>query len=321
MNKRIMRPLFTAVVVLTVIFSLWHGGTRGRGYSGTKFLFDTECSVTAYGHGAKEAVAAAFDRLAEVHEATNMYSEKSDVYRINNASAGEEIKVEPCTAEILETARKVAEDSEGAFDITIAAVTELWDFKSENPSPPCESDIKEALTHVGYTELTVVGEKCIAVKKSNETKVDLGGAAKGYAGDEVMRIMREYGVDAAIADLGGNVICMGRNPNSKDGKWRIGIQTPFAPTGEYAETVEIEGGAVVTSGTYQRYFEFNGRRYHHIIDPSTGYPAEHDYSGVTVVCEKSCLADCLATACFAAGRDKGKALAEKYGAEILFCSE
>ena len=119
-------------------------------------------------------------------------------------------------------------------------------------------------------------------------------------------------------DLGGNITVMGSNPNTKDGRWRIGMQKPYSPTGEFDEVLEVATGAVVTSGTYQRYFERDGIRYHHIIDPHTGYPADRDYSSVTVVAESGLYADCLATACFVLGRDAGEILAEKFGAEIYF---
>lgn len=319
MSMKKLRPLFLAVILLTVCFSLWYNEySGGRKYEGTEFLFDTECSITAYGKNAKKAVAAAFDRLAEINAATDMYREGSDVHRINSAAANTEIKVSAVTAEILSVAQQIAAETDGAFDVTIAPVTELWDFKSENPVPPAAADIKNALKRVGYAAMNVDHEKCTVTKSDGGVKIDLGGAAKGYAGDEALRVMRECGVNTAIADLGGNVTCMGKNPNSRDGKWRIGIQIPFAPTGEYGKIAETDGGAVVTSGTYQRNFKYKGKLYHHIIDTKTGYPANQNYSGVTISGKNACVADCLATACFVLGEEKGRTLAEKHGAEIFF---
>lgn len=319
MNTKKIRPLILAVIVLTLALSLWHqsGGSESS-YTDREFLFDTECTITAYGKNAEEAVKAAFERLEEVHSLTDMYSESSDVYRINTAAANESVEISPSTADILDTALRISEASDGAFDITVAAVTKLWDFKSEAPKPPHESAVCEALSHVGLNNLILDSEKLTVTKTDSKTEIDLGGAAKGYAGDEALRVMKELGIEAAIADLGGNVTCMGSNPKSKDGKWRVGIQVPFAPTGEYDDIVETSGGAIVTSGTYQRSFEYCGKLYHHIIDPKTGFPAAADYSSVTVICDSSRLADCLATACFVMGRENGNALAAQYGARIIF---
>ncbi len=319
MNTKKLRPLILAVIILTAVISLWYkNGNALSSYTSREFLFDTECTITAYGKNAKDAVEAAFERLEEVHALTDMYSDSSDVYRINTAAANTAIEVSAVTAEILDNALRISADSDGAFDITVASVTKHWNFKSEAPKPPRDSEITAGLAHVNFKNLNLNTEKLTVTKTDSQTEIDLGGAAKGYAGDEAMRVLKEYGIDSAIADLGGNVTCMGKNPKSKDGTWRVGIQVPFAPTGEYDDVAETDGGAVVTSGSYQRSFEYGGKLYHHIIDPETGYPAEKDYSSVTIICDSSCLADCLATACFVMGREKGSALAARYGAEIIF---
>ena len=307
-----------AVLILSVFAALFISNKpKNREYTAEEFLFDTVCTVTAYGSEAEAAVTAAFDRLSEIHLATDFYSENSEVAKINSAKGGEEITVSPDLCQMLDTALRVGRDSKGAFDITVASVTKLWDFKNQG-SVPTKAQIDSGLQCVGIDKLTFNKGKSALIKSCDEVKIDLGGVAKGYAGDVAIQVIKEFDVQGAIVDLGGNITCFGENPNSRDGGWRIGIQKPFAPTGEYGEIVEVAGGAVVTGGTYQRYFEKDGRLYHHIIDPQTGYPADSEYSSVTIVSQSGLESDCLATACFVLGEDEGQALAEKYGADIYF---
>ncbi|MBE7032304.1 MAG: FAD:protein FMN transferase [Ruminococcaceae bacterium] len=314
-----LKIVFSTIILATLILGLFFraGGTDKK-YESTEFLFDTYCTITAYSKNAETAVSAAFDEIARIHRLTNFFDENSDISRINKAKANEPIKVDPIVIEILETALEMDRESEGAFDVTLAPVSMLWKFDEGEPVPPTAEQIKTALAIVENGGIEVDAESLTVTKLSDETKLDLGGIAKGYAGDAAAKVLREMGAKAAIVDLGGNISCIGENPNSKDGKWRIGLQKPFAPTGEYSETVEINEASVVTSGTYQRYFEYGGEQYHHIIDPSTGQPSRHEFDSVTVVGGSSMQADCLATAVYVLGREKGAALAGKYGVDIYF---
>ncbi len=308
--------VFCVLIVCTALAGLFLKNSNKNGYEKTEFLFDTPCTVTAYGKDAKIAVEAVFERLAEIHKVTDAFSETSDVARINSAESGEEIFVCQDVADILSRAETVTVDSRGAFDVTVASVSALWNFSGEGRVPQKE-EIEKALDLVGRD---IFDGKNVVKKALSDEKIDLGGAAKGFGGDAALEVLRGYDVSGAIVDLGGNICCMGTNPKTENGMWRIGVQKPFSPTGEFDEVVEISEGSVVTSGTYQRYFEKDKKLYHHIIDPKTGYPADRDYSSVTIVTEEGscCYADCLATACFVLGREDGEALAEKYGAKIIF---
>ncbi len=309
--------IFVAVLIITLFAGLFYRyNLQHKGFEKTEFLFDTQCTVTAYGKDAKVAIDAVFDRLAEIHGITNYYSKDSQVTKINNAAANEEIFIEEELSEILAAALDIVVSSQGAFDITVAPVMELWNF-SGGGNVPMHDKIQNTLELVGADKLSFDG-KAKLTKMANGVKIDLGGAAKGYAGDVAIKVLEGYDISGAVVDLGGNITCIGKNPNSKNGKWRIGLQKPFAPAGEYDDIIEIDEGAVVTSGVYQRYFEKDGKRYHHIIDPKTGYPAEKDYSSVTIVADSSLYADCLATACYILGKDNAKELTDKYSAEIYF---
>lgn len=316
--NRVKWGILTVLLVLAAVL-FFNYLNEDEGYSREVFLFDTACTVTAYGNDAEQAVDAAIERISEIHRLTDAFSENSVIAKINCAKAGEIVEVGDDIAEILSVAVSVSEKSGGAFEISIAPVVKLWNFDGGGKVPD-ELEIAQAMKRAGNGKIIFDGESKTVVKTDDGAAVDLGGAAKGYAGDVAIAVLSEFDVRGAIVDLGGNISCFGSNPNSEDGVWRIGLQKPFAPTGEYDEDniIEISGGAVVTSGTYQRYFEKDGEIYHHIIDPETGYPAVQEYSGVTIVTDSSLLGDCLATACFVLGKDEGTHLAEEYGAKILF---
>ncbi len=309
--------IFISVLAITLFTGLlYRDRHKNKGFEKTEFMFDTQCTVTAYGDEAQESVNAVFDRLAEIHDITNYYSTDAQITQINKAKAFDKISIEEDLANIIRAALEVGELSKGAFDITIAPVMELWDF-SHGGKVPKPEEIQKNLDFVGLDKLQYDGKSSIS-KMTDGVKIDLGGAAKGYAGDVAIKILKGYDVTGAVVDLGGNITCFGENPNSSDGKWRIGLQKPFAPAGEYDDVIEINEGAVVTSGIYQRYFEKGEKRYHHIIDPKTGYPADREYSSVTIVADSSLYADCLATACYILGSDDGQELAKEYGAKIYF---
>lgn len=313
-----LRYLLMGLFVLLFVFGLWYGKTRQiKEYTKTEYLLDTSCSLTFYGKEAEAAANAVFDRIREIDDMMSLYKETSDVSRINGAAAGETVRVSGDTFKVIETALKICEESGGAFDITIAPVTQLWDFGGENPEVPNEEEIAKALNSVGYQNI-VLGKNNTVTKLNGCTQIDLGGAAKGYAGDCAAEVAKKYNLTGGIIDLGGNIFCFGENPKSDDGRWKVGIQIPFSPAGTYDRVVTISEGAAVTSGTYQRYFEAGGEVYHHIIDPETGCPARQDYSSVTVVLNNSLEADCLATAAYVMGREKAEEIVQKFGGEIYF---
>ena len=170
----------------------------------------------------------------------------------------------------------------------------------------------EAKNFISGGNVTVDGNQILATENS---KIDLGGIAKGFIADKVKEYLVEKGVTRGLINLGGNVVLIGDN----DGEpYNVGIQKPFAETGETELTVKLTDMTAVTSGIYERYFEFDGKIYHHILNPKTGYPVENDVASVTVICSNSTIADGLSTACLVLGVTEGKALAESFDAETVF---
>lgn len=211
---------------------------------------------------------------------------------------------------------EVREKSDGAFDVTMGKVTSLWKIGEEGAAVPSEKELEKALKLVG-------GEK---VKCENSTlsiekgqKVDLGAVGKGLACDKVKEALDETDVNSAIISVGGSVLLYGENPTSDC--WTVAIRDPRGEATDTLGKLKIESGTVSTSGDYERVLEENGKTYHHILDPKTGYPADSGLISVTVICESGILSDALSTAVFILGKEKGLTLLEEYSAEGVLVDE
>ena len=312
------RPLCLSLITICVIYLLSGCNFYTNEYESTEFLFDTVCTIKADGDNSRAAVQMAFNRAGEIHRKTDFYSEESAVSLINNAAANEPVLLDDDMYAIISAALEVSEMSNGAFDITVAPLTELWAITSENPRVPDETEIKAELKKVDYRKLKLDKENKTLIKLSDEIQIDLGGAAKGYAADAAAQILSENGAGYGVVDFGGNICVTGKNPRFSDGKFKIGIQNPESKTGETSNTVEITSGSVVTCGTYQRYFEKDGVRYHHVLDPKTGRPSNSGVTSATVIYKSGLYADCISTACLVLGEESGKQFAEEFGAEVIY---
>jgi thiamine biosynthesis lipoprotein len=206
-------------------------------------------------------------------------------------------------AKILNVALEVSRVSSGAFDPTLGEVVALWGFDSPTPHLPDSTQISVALESVGYQVFDHPSGDDISVS------IDLGGVTKGYAVDEAVGVLQDSGVIGGIVNGGGDLRTFGLKPGGK--LWKIGVQDPDNPQ-ELAGVLSIREAAVATSGDYQRYFEEAGVRYHHILDPATGYPARSGLRGTTVIAPDCALADALATAAFVLGPEKGLKLLEEW---------
>ena len=205
------------------------------------------------------------------------------------------------TAELLALSLTYCEQSSGAFDITIEPVSSLWDFTSGESLLPDPFLLENAVSKVGYENLLLTDQTLTFL--SPDTTLDLGAIAKGYIADEIKEHLIERGVTSAIINLGGNVLCIGSKPNGEP--FKIGLKKPFAEGAETFAIANITDMSVVTSGVYERYFELNGRQYHHILNPETGYPYENDLLSVTILSKSSADGDGLSTTCFSLGLEKG----------------
>ena len=304
-----------AAVLLTAVIIIPQTGCGGKEpVSGSEFCLDTSCEITIYDmEGMSEDKAAGIidQAFAEIREYENMLSrtvEGSDVYRINHAD-GKSTEVSAETLDVIRTGLLMAELSGGKFDITVGALTDLWKFTSYNPSVPEDQEIRKALETVGYENITMKGNE-VGLSDS-ETRIDLGGVAKGYIADKTGEYMEAQGVTKAIINLGGNITAIGEK--EEDTPWTIGIERPYSDRSEIVGSIKVSDKTVVTSGIYERQFVEDGVRYHHVLDPQTGYPAETDLEAVTITAVKgnSGFCDSLSTACLILGKEKAHRLVLK----------
>ena len=307
----------------TILFALLLSGCGSAAVGNTVisgFYFDTVVSITVYGDmevSTEEAERRIREKLEEEELVFSPTKEEAVLAAFN--ASGEELLKDAELCETLMRAEEFYELSGGAADPTIGSVSILWDFHGGEKMPD-EALIEEGLRHCGMKDvLEFTGEGYVR-RKDKDTVIDLGFIAKGRIADELKVMMtEELGVSSAVINLGGNVTLIGCKPGGKP--FKVGIQKPFAE-GENICVIGAEDTSVVTSGVYQRCFEKDGKLYHHILDPATGYPAESGLQAVTVVCEDAAAADALSTACMVMGKDKGMELIGAYpGAEALFIDD
>lgn len=297
MTKRMLTAVLT--VALTLSLTACGGGQQQEmGETRTVYTMDTVMNLTAYGENASAALDAAEETLRTLDAKLDRHDETSTVSALNRDGTVEDAEL----AQLTDIAQTIGALSGGAFDPTVAPVMDAWDFTGDAPRVPSDEELSALLAHVGLEKLSVDGN---TVTLSDGAQLDLGGIAKGYAAGRVRTILREAGVTSAIISLGGNVAAVGKKPDGS--AWTVGLQDPDNPEA-YFGTVSIEDACVVTSGAYQRYFEENGVRYHHILDPHTGCSAESGVKSVSVVAQDDTLADALSTALFVMGLDAGAEL-------------
>lgn len=301
--------------------------------TGENYLLDTVCTISIYemtGEDGSPVTAAsmqeeadqtideAFDLCAALDKTLSRTNDVSDISRVNNAS-GEWTEVSEDTLRLLHEGVHYSELSGGDFDITVGGVTDLWDFHAdpENAKLPDADDLAEAVSHVGYDKIEFDGNKVRLTDP--ETRIDLGGIAKGYIGDRMVDCLEERGVTSGIVNLGGNVICIGGK--SADDDFIIGVEAPFSDRTEIVGTVPARDKTLVTSGVYERKIEVDGKLYHHILSTKTGYSAETDLDAVTLTADKghSMDIDALSTICLIKGYEGAKQLIENTdGIEAVF---
>lgn len=264
---------------------------------------NTVMTHRAFGRRAPESLDAVRREALRLETLLSRFLPASEISRINR-SAGigcEKIGVE--TYEVLSRAAEFSQCCQGCFDVTVGPLTALWKSAKKNSAPPLPAEITCSLALVSYADLMLDRPaKTAGLKKAGQA-IDLGGIGKGYAGDRFLEIFKQYGISSAYTNIGGNVVTLGAKPDGSP--WRVGIRHPRQEDGLIG-LVSVTDKAVVTSGDYQRYFiGRDGKMYHHILDPSTGYPAHSGLASVSIVADDSISADALSTILFIAGRDRG----------------
>lgn len=299
-RKKIVLALIlaTIIVIITYLYNNYIKDSEPIAKNG--FYFNTVIAIQL-NDTTDEALIDDCFALADTYE--HYFSrtlEGSDIYQINHAD-GAPVEVHDETAELIRAGIKYGELSDGSFDITIGALTDLWDIPNNTGDIPDEAAIRKAVDTVDYTQILVEGNS--VTLKDPDAKLDLGGIAKGYAADQMKKYLNAHGAHEGFINLGGNVLTLGEK--SDGSPYHIGIRKPFSEEGETITAVDVADQSIVTSGRYERYFEKDGHIYHHILDPFTGYPYDNDLNGVTILSDSSMEGDALSTICFALGMEKG----------------
>lgn len=311
-------------VIITVLFtscSVSSTGIKGETPAeGNEFIMGTIISQKVYGKEAETAVKETWTRLKDIEKLMTINAPGGEINELNGKSGEASVVLSSETLQLLETAKKYAALSDGAFDVTIGPLVKAWGIFTDNPRIPPQEEIDRLLKLIDYNKLIIDIPNSKAELKLKWQMVDLGGIAKGYGGDEAIKIYKKHGIKSAYINLGGNVVVLG---DKLDGTpWRIGIQDPRAENGKYIGILTVSNKAVVTSGDYERFFEKDGKRYHHILDPKKGYPADSGLISTTIITDVSMDADALSTATFVLGLDKGMALVEGLeGVEAIFITK
>ncbi len=268
------------------------------------FAMDTTMDLTVYGNSnILDKAEAEIMRIDKMLSKTN---KDSEIYRLNESGKTE---ISDETKELILKAVEISEKTNGVFDITIEPIMSLWGFSNENFRVPATSELADVLKKVNYKNILLNGNNIISL--SGNSRIDLGGIAKGFTSDRLTELFKNEGVESAIISLGGNVQAIGKKPDGS--RWKIAVQNPFGDAQHpYIGVIEAEDKAVITSGGYQRYFEKDGIIYHHIIDPATGYPASNGLSSVTIVSKSGTLADALSTSIYIMGLEDGISFWKQY---------
>lgn len=316
--KRLCMILGAVLLVLVLVIALFPLlDNTETPYEVTTYAMGSYVQQSVYGENQEEAAVQAADAIQALENRISWRVSGSDIQKLNDAAGEDWISVHSDVFEILEIAQDVAEKSGGTFDVTIAPISRLWDFDSERNEVPDADKLESLLPYVGYEFLRLDAEAGTASLKLRNNAVDLGGIGKGAACDAAVKAYAEAGAQAAIVSVGGSVGVWGRK--SSGAPWGIAVRDPNS-SGTLG-TLSMESGFVSTSGSYEKIFTQDGKTYHHLLDPKTGYPAESDLVSVTVLSGSGARSDALATACFVLGLEKGMALLEEYDAEGIFIGQ
>lgn len=290
-----MKRFITTMIIFLIITCTGCQKNKIQAVTVSDFMFNTYVSITVYGEENADIAREALEYAREYEQVFSRTIPESDLSRLNSHKDGLQINAD--LYNLIQTGLYYCELSDGNLDITIEPLTSLWNITAENPSVPSDTDIQTNLAKINYKNVCLKDNNSITLE--NDASIDLGAIAKGYIADRIRQFLIENNVLNGIINLGGNVLCIGNKPDGSE--YTIGIRKPFANASDMILTLRISDLSVVTSGTYERFFTSDGRIYHHILDPATGYPADNGLISVTILSEDSVTGDCLSTACLIMG--------------------
>lgn len=286
----------------------------------TEFALGTVVNITLYDHQSEEILDKAFNRIKELEDTLSINKTDTLIDEVNNNAGISPVIVDSDTFKVIQKGLSYSNLTNGSFDITVGPLVKLWSIGFPEARVPSQSEIDSVLPLIDYNNIILDEATQSVFLKEPHMLIDLGGIGKGYAADEVASLLRSEGVEHAIIDLGGNIYTLGNKPGNK--LWSIGIQDPTHERGNTIGYITVANKSVVTSGIYERYLEENGIKYHHILDPETGYPFENNIAGVTIISEYSTDGDAISTSVFSKGIEEGLRFVESLdGIDAIFISK
>ncbi len=304
-----INKIFALEICVVILLSLTACSKKEEEVDKQAFKMNTIVEIKAYGSKAGEAIDAAFKRIDEIEQMASSSIETSDVSKINFAAGEEYVKVHTEIIKMIKTAVAYSKLSNGAFDITVGPLVKLWGIDTADEKLPSDSEIKAVLPLIGYKNISIKEADNSIMLMKKGMSLDMGGIAKGYAADETVKILKDYGIKNAIINLGGSsVYTFGQKPDGS--LWSVAVRHPREDKNNYAFIIRMPEQALSTSGDYERYFIKDGKRYHHILNPFDGYPADTGVMSDTIVISddipgSNMLADILTKITFVSGVDKG----------------
>ncbi len=319
--KKVILLIFIALFLSLSIYmcSKYYIDTNNKETNSIDFIMGTVVTQDIYGNDAEDVMAKIRDDISALENDTISWRKSdSEIYAINNyAQADIEYPISEKLYVYLCKVNELARDSEGGLDPTIRPLVELWGIESDSPNVPSEDELSEVLNKINYKNIKLIDNTSIILSK--ETKLDMGAVGKGIACDEVLAILKNSDVDAAVVAVGGSILTYGNKPN---GEWKVAIRDPKGSEGDVLGVITLSGtNFISTSGVYEKYFVQDEIRYHHILDGKTGYPSDSGLVSVTIVCDDGLYSDGLSTVCIVLGMKKSMDLLEKYNAEAIFVTE
>ena len=290
-----MRKKYSVIPVVAALSLFFlEGYCRAEFLTRTRIMMSTQVTITA--DASLQDIKEAFEVMAKIESLMNDYNPRSEIGILNRKG---KLAVSPEVREVILRAIYFSRITNGAFDITVGPLVRLWQKMGKEKRLPTQRELKDTLSLVGYQNIKISDSMILLEKKG--MRLDLGGIAKGYAVDKAIEVLRKRGVKNALVNAGGDLYCLGKGPS---GKWKIGIQHPRNMR-EIFGIIRVTDKAVATSGDYRRYYVIQGRRFGHIIDPSTGWTVQNSPMSVTIVAPDCTSADALATGVFVLGLEKG----------------
>ncbi len=309
--KKPIKILISSLLLMILLSSLSACRSSGnlQKVDGDAFVLGTFGQIRVFTSSeakGKKAIDKAFKRITEIENTMSASLPNTDVAKINKSAGKSPVKVNPDTLFVINKGIEYEKVTKGTFNITLGSLIELWGIGKDWQKVPTLQEIQEAQKHIDINQLEVKDKKVLI--KDPQMLMDLGGIAKGYAVDEAVKVLKESGIKSGFVNLGGDIYVFGDKPDQTP--WYIGIQKPVIESSTVMARVNLYNQSIVSSGDYERYFEENDVRYHHIIDPATGYPSDGGIVSVTIISDKAIDGDVLSTSVFILGLEEGLELLE-----------